>query len=340
MSKKPLVSVIINSYNYAHFIQRAIDSALGQTYPSEKMEIMVIDDGSTDDTSQTIKKYGDKIKYIYKQNGGQASAFNTGFEHSTGEYIVLLDADDACYPGRVERVVSEFEKYKDVGCVLNTRTIVTEKGVINESFPEFHDIHLDRSNLKLIKKSKYGTSRTAIRRSVVEKILPVPEKDLIIEADLYLNLAVIWFGNLSCINEELTYYNVHGSNLFSITNHNKLPLQIKSMRVALECVREKVAESELYNKQMLDYLLEPYDIEILEKEAAFDIHNSKATRKQIINIELRKLGQGWNDWGIKRKIYKLITLPLYLLLSPALSAKFKRYYSDHNLNQITEKLTT
>ena len=91
---KPLVTVLISAYNYGHFIEEAIDSVLAQDYPNDRLEILVVDDGSTDDTTERVRKYGSRIQYIHKPNGGQASAFNFGFERASGDVIAISDADD------------------------------------------------------------------------------------------------------------------------------------------------------------------------------------------------------------------------------------------------------
>jgi glycosyltransferase involved in cell wall biosynthesis len=88
----PLVSVIIPAYNAGAYINETIDSVLTQTYPH--VEIIVVDDGSTDDTVERLKKYGAGIKYIYQANAGVGPDRNTGFDASSGDYIAFLDADD------------------------------------------------------------------------------------------------------------------------------------------------------------------------------------------------------------------------------------------------------
>src|SRR5882724_11723432 len=100
----PLFTVLIDTYNYGQYIEDAVDSALAQDFPREQFEIVVVDDGSTDDTPQRLQKYGDAIRYLRKPNGGQASAFNFGFEQAGGEIIALLDADDVWLPNKLQRV--------------------------------------------------------------------------------------------------------------------------------------------------------------------------------------------------------------------------------------------
>lgn len=111
-----LVSVIIPTYNNAQFVCDAIDSVLSQTYKNS--EILVIDDGSTDDTRKRIEKYNGKhIKYIYQENKGLAAARNTGIKASTGELIAFLDADDMWLPEKLERQINIIKEFPDVGLV-------------------------------------------------------------------------------------------------------------------------------------------------------------------------------------------------------------------------------
>ncbi|HLL41796.1 MAG TPA: glycosyltransferase family 2 protein, partial [Segetibacter sp.] len=85
MSDKLLASIIIDNYNYGHFIREAINSALQQSY--QNIEVIVVDDGSTDNSREIIRSYGEKIIPVLKNNGGQASAFNAGYYKSTGDVI-------------------------------------------------------------------------------------------------------------------------------------------------------------------------------------------------------------------------------------------------------------
>jgi glycosyltransferase involved in cell wall biosynthesis len=92
----PLVSVVIPAYNYAQYVAETIDSVIAQTYPA--IDIIVIDDGSTDDTAAVVAAYSDKVRYIYQHNAGLSAARNTGTNHARGQYIVYLDADDKLQP--------------------------------------------------------------------------------------------------------------------------------------------------------------------------------------------------------------------------------------------------
>jgi glycosyltransferase involved in cell wall biosynthesis len=100
------VTVVINNFNYGRYLASAIDSALHQTYP--RIEVIVVDDGSTDESRAVIAAYQDRVIPVLKENGGQASAFNAGFAHAQGDLLIFLDSDDILLPHVVEQVVAAF----------------------------------------------------------------------------------------------------------------------------------------------------------------------------------------------------------------------------------------
>lgn len=95
-----LFSVVIATYNYGHLIERAIDSVLSQTFTD--FELIVVDDGSTDDTPARIRRFGDRLRYVGKENSGQSTAYNLGADLARGQYIYILDADDELLPDALE----------------------------------------------------------------------------------------------------------------------------------------------------------------------------------------------------------------------------------------------
>lgn len=133
MSQSPLVSIMIPTYNDGHVVCNAIDCSLNQTY--ENLEIVVVDDGSTDGTEQVLKeKYGSKIKYIHQKNKGLANARNTGITYSSGKYLQFLDADDLMDQEKISIQVNELQNISGIGlaycdyicCDINDITIALE----------------------------------------------------------------------------------------------------------------------------------------------------------------------------------------------------------------------
>jgi glycosyltransferase involved in cell wall biosynthesis len=110
----PMVSVIVPSYNHAHFLSEAIDSVLAQTYPHH--EIIVVDDGSTDRTPEVVSQYSG-VRFIRQRNRGPAAARNRGIQESRGEYVVFLDADDRLLPQHFEVSLDALRSHPEVGWV-------------------------------------------------------------------------------------------------------------------------------------------------------------------------------------------------------------------------------
>jgi glycosyltransferase involved in cell wall biosynthesis len=211
---EPQVSVVIDTYNYGRFIEEAIDSALSQVFPAERMEVLVIDDGSTDDTAERVKKYGSRIQYIQKANGGQASAFNFGFARARGEIISLLDADDYWFPDKLRSVVEEFEKNPEAGVVYHP---MREYHVQSGEFKEAHFTPISgfvpSSVKQVILYDGLTTTTLSFRRRVLQALLPIPE-ELRIQADAYIGNLAIFLAPVVAIDRPLGIYRLHGENLY------------------------------------------------------------------------------------------------------------------------------
>jgi glycosyltransferase involved in cell wall biosynthesis len=210
----PLVTVLIDTYNYGRFIEEAIESVLSQDFPIDRVQVLVVDDGSADDTCERVRKYGSKIEYFYKPNGGQASALNLGFARAGGDIVVLLDADDYFLPGKLSSVAEEFEKHPDAGLVYHAlRELHTDTGKILT--PEFVSVSgfLPDDARKLLTFCAYPTSCLAFRRKVAEMVLPIPES-LRLQADGYIELLAVLLAPAVAIPKALSVYRVHGRNLY------------------------------------------------------------------------------------------------------------------------------
>ncbi|HAV76800.1 MAG TPA: glycosyl transferase, partial [Anaerolineae bacterium] len=103
----PLVSVIIPNFNHARFLGDAIRSVVGQDY--KNVEVIVVDDGSTDNSREVVEQFGDKVKYIYQENAGLSAARNTGIRASKGSLIGVLDADDMYEPVFLSTLVADLQ---------------------------------------------------------------------------------------------------------------------------------------------------------------------------------------------------------------------------------------
>jgi glycosyltransferase involved in cell wall biosynthesis len=126
--QKGLVSVVIPTYNRSRAVVRAIESVLAQDY--EALEILVVDDGSRDDTAAVLRRYEGhpKIRVFFKANGGVASARNRGIHEARGEYVAMLDSDDAFLPGKLRWQVAALEMFPEAGLVWSDMRAVSGAG--------------------------------------------------------------------------------------------------------------------------------------------------------------------------------------------------------------------
>jgi glycosyltransferase involved in cell wall biosynthesis len=339
--KKPLVSIIITTYNYGLFIEKAIESVINQNFSSKDMEIIVIDDGSSDDTYEIVKKYKDKIKYIYKENKGQASALNVGFENSNGEYLILLDADDYFREDKVLKVVEEFEKYGEVGYVGNGFKYVDKEGkeIRGEIRKiEFHNLKMDERNFYLIKNGLRGPSGISLRKSHIIKILPIPE-DLKYAADIYLNGSLLWFTNFSFLKDELTYVRIHGENVGIRYKReiDTLNYHINAMKRALFYIKKNSEKSGNYAPSIFKKSIKPLEIEIMEKEFLLSYLLNRPKKKDLLHIEIEHL-KLCKEWSPLYKFYRILRLPVLFLFSPKFYVKLKEHYSESFFYKLRKKI--
>jgi len=212
-TSRPRVTALINTYNYGRFVGEAIESVLAQGLAPEEMEIVVVDDGSTDDTAAQVARFGERVRYIRKENGGQASALNVGFAEAGGEIIAMLDGDDLWKPGKIRRVLEEFERHPEVGMVYHPYTVWDPERNISADDRSFRAIHgfIPECVTHVLQYGSFGTCGMALRREAVAKVLPVPE-ELRIYADTFLVLVMIFVAPVAAVNECLTIYRHHGGN--------------------------------------------------------------------------------------------------------------------------------
>ena len=223
----PKVSVIIPVYNGAKYIQTAIESILNQTYTN--YEIIVIDDGSTDETREKLKPYWDKIRYLYQENQGSAAARNVGIELAKGELIAFLDADDYwLLSEKLEKQVACFQENRSLGCINTGWQIVDDRGKHIQTVQPWHKApKLDLETW--LKKKCVLTSAMIFRREWLEKVGGFDQElrqshdvDLILRLSL-AGCETVW------LKEETVGYRQHREN----TTKNSLK-QAKYVQAVLD----------------------------------------------------------------------------------------------------------
>lgn len=204
-------SILINNYNYASFLGDCIDSALQQS--TSPNEIIVVDDGSTDGSRDVIDRYDARIRSIFKDNGGQTSAFNTGFAASTGDIVLFLDADDVLLPTAVETIVPVFAD-QDVSKVHWPMQVIDQNGIPSGTLNPAQE--LPRGNLRkeTIRKGPESylsspTSGNAWSREFLSQVMPLRDIADAHYADAFLiNLAPL-YGVIERIDIPQSCYRAH-----------------------------------------------------------------------------------------------------------------------------------
>ncbi|VXD11297.1 putative glucosyltransferase [Planktothrix serta PCC 8927] len=250
----PLVSILINNYNYGRFLTEAIDSALNQTYSN--LEVIVVDDGSTDDSRSIIANYQQKIIPILKENGGQATAFNVGFAASQGEIICFLDSDDLFEPQKIAEIVQIFEQNPEVGWCFHPLTYVGEP--INTEVLEtitgtegIYDLRDSIQRGKLKGKLSFGTATSAMsmKRSLLEKILPMPEV-IKITSDDYIKYLALGLTPGFVLLKKLALQRIHGNNAYTF-KLDKTDLRIKILCLTAYWMKKEFPQFEKFSNNML-----------------------------------------------------------------------------------------
>ena len=206
-------SIIINNYNYDRYLRQAIDSALQQTHA--QVEVIVVDDGSTDSSRATIESYGDRIKRIYSENNGQGSAYNNGFSASKGDLVCFLDSDDWLHPEAAQAVSSSWRH--DFSKVHYPLQLVDESGkTLSCNTPTSR---LDDGDLKLqVAKTGYYCSSPGsgniYSRHFLESVMPVtPIGEWRASADTFLLFQAPFHGSIGSVDRPLGCYRIHGESL-------------------------------------------------------------------------------------------------------------------------------
>jgi len=228
---QPLVSVIIDNFNYARFLRAAIDSALEQTYAP--VEVIVVDDGSTDNSREVISTYGDRVSAIFKPNGGHASAFNAGFCASHGSIVMFLDADDVLLPNAVEEIVRAWHpavaKAQFVLAHIDKQGLALG-GTVPYSPAQMPDGDIRASILDAGGYIGVPTSGNAFARTVLDRLLPLPESQWRQAADTSLEIIAPFLGEVVSLRKTLGCYRIHESN------HGMLGEELDSRKLRVKIV--------------------------------------------------------------------------------------------------------
>ncbi|MGJ3223607.1 glycosyltransferase [Geobacillus thermoleovorans] len=339
----PLVSILIVNYNYARFIGEAIESALNQDY--ENYEIIICDDGSKDESTEIISRYAsehpNKIRYIFKENGGQGSALNKAYEQSKGDIIAILDADDIFTTNKLRRVVQQFLAHPEVGLIINKLIKVDTNNRVIGSVPQFGK--LDNGDLReqILNSGGYWSSAPAsgltFKREYADLVFPIPENLFMREADAYLFTQIPLFCQVYSIEEPLGYYRVHLNNL-TATNKVDIPWCERVISsLERKCIALKnTAQKYGWTEPKIEY--NPLYWEMVTIRDYLEGQNEVSNRIQNLKKLLHtiKMCQTVNR---NKTFIKFLVIGLAVLLPKVLGLRIiERVYLPNNLKQRVSKL--
>jgi glycosyltransferase involved in cell wall biosynthesis len=211
----PRVTVCITSFNYAEFLAQAIDSALVQDY--DDLEVIVVDDGSSDGSRSVIESYASRVESVFQPNAGQSAAVNTGFARSTGDVVFFLDSDDVLAPGAAAAAAREFGRDPELVKMQFMLAVVDAEGRFNGAtiprragtFPSGDLRHhvLAHRNYPWPPNSGNAYAASALRR-----VMPIPTAEYRLSPDLYLAETVPLCGRILSTADVGAWYRWHGDN--------------------------------------------------------------------------------------------------------------------------------
>jgi len=328
-------SVLIDTYNHERFIEQAINSVLEQDFPASEREVIVVDDGSTDRTPEIVKKFEPRVRLLRKENGGQASAFNAGIPECKGEIVAFLDGDDWWEQKKLSVVAAEFEAHTDVGAIGHGIYETDEAGrQLSVTTPDrIYECRLrnEKEALEFLQLRAYlGTSRLAVRREILEKVLPLP-LDLAVEADEFLAAAAIAHFGGRVLSVPLTNYRLHSGNLFQYSRGDST--RGKRKYTALACIVRDLPTR-------LAAAGIPAEVaSILTSSVHLDAERLRLTLGggwpwQSVRVERESQRQAYGHRTFGYRLFHLAVLGLAGVLPPKIFYKFKGWYSDLGLARV------
>lgn len=213
MSAMPGVSIVIPNYNYAQFVGEAIDCALAQTHP--EVEVIVVDDGSSDDSRAVIESYGDRIKTVFKENGGHASGCAAGFRVSRHPILIFCDSDDRLVPEAAVMAAADWPERVSKK-QFSLRTLKGKDELLDHVWPKYTlDLTPEAMRRELLRTGYYPcppTSGNAFSRRFLEQIAPFGGHTYF---DALANTLAPLYGDVVTHEQVFAHYRLHGSNNYS-----------------------------------------------------------------------------------------------------------------------------
>ena len=288
---------------------------------------------------EIVRKFEPSLRLIQKANGGQASAFNVGIPQAQGEIVAFLDGDDWWAPRSLSEVEATFDKNPGLGAVGHgyfevdleepKNDLVVPYGVYRLTLQDVAGARLFR-----LLESLMGTSRLAVRKEVLDRILPVPE-ELVFIADTYIYTLAVALAGAVVLDLPLCYYRVHAQNLYATKDPARGVRRFEMLDHCMERVSPRLSALGV-SREVLAAFLEPFVLHMNRVHQSHDGGNPWRTFQ--LERAAYRLAYAQTSWGYKA--FKALALGMTLVMPPRRFYQLKEWYSRKGFRQYREKLGT
>jgi glycosyltransferase involved in cell wall biosynthesis len=268
------VSVIIPAYNSAQFIVETLESVFAQTY--NDYEIIIVDDGSTDNIKEILQNYMSKIRYIYKVNGGPASARNVGIKNADGEYIAFLDSDDLWLPEKLKEQMECFQNNPDIGLVYCDNIRFNE----NSIYQKKDNIYQPTNGyifFKLLEGNFITNSTVIVKKKCLEEVDYFDEDINLISSedyDMWLRISRVF--NVGYVKKPLVKYRVRGKGLARSNIDRAYNAQLLAVMKAIQSIGNEFQNKDKFLKNRI------FDLQFNWGLSLMDVGNFTGSRDAFL----------------------------------------------------------
>ena len=222
MMTSELVSIVIPVYNSEKYLEECLNSVLDQTY--ENIEIIAVDDGSTDSSYDILKKYSDRIVVLSQKNSGLASALNLGISKMNGTWLKWFSPDDVMFSNTIEDLVTATKNISDKIIIYSNWQLINENGDVLHNFSEsnYNELSKFDFNIRLLSGQQINVNTSLIPFSLIKNKCSFRdlEEPVAIDYDFFLRAALLFDTKFYFIEKSLIRYRIH-SNQLSHSNITK-----------------------------------------------------------------------------------------------------------------------
>jgi glycosyltransferase involved in cell wall biosynthesis len=331
----PLVTALVDTFNHERFLEQALVSVLDQGLSPSELEIVVVDDGSTDQTPSIVQKFVPRVKYLRKKNGGQASAFNAAFQEVNGQIVSLLDGDDWWAKGKLSTVIDVLEQNRELSAVGHGFYDVDEaNNNIQVCVPqEAKDLNLETPHAAreaLLRWHFLRTSTITVRRKAFEQVIPIPEQ-FVFSADSPIAMVSMARG-VRILAMPLCYYRRHSGNLYAVDPKNMAGLKRK-------CDMDELM-FELLGPLLIRLGVSPECVSALLDPAwvtasRLSLSTFGGSRLKTFRTEMRSFRSESKNPRMEYVLYKRLLMgAATFLLPPRRFYALRDWYARHNLGRL------